>query len=98
MVHDRVWIKLLSRHVINLVIDNWPQWFVVAPGAINLVQGPANYEALLRMGIPEDKVSKLGISAHVDYFGDLGTAWPSQQSGVKLPLFSEGGYVDIEPR
>lgn len=45
-----------TRHVINLVIDNWAQWFVVVPGAINLVQGPANYEALLRMGVPPDQV------------------------------------------
>lgn len=44
------------RHVINLVIDNWAQWFVVVPGAINLVQGPSNYEALLRMGVPPDQV------------------------------------------
>lgn len=42
--------------MINLVIDNWAQWFVVVPGAINLVQGPANYEALLRMGVPPDQV------------------------------------------
>lgn len=47
---------LRIRHVINLVIDNWAQWFVVVPGAINLVQGPANYEALLRMGVPPDQV------------------------------------------
>lgn len=45
-----------TRHVINLVIDNWAQWFVVVPGAINLVQGPSNYEALLRMGVPPDQV------------------------------------------
>lgn len=42
--------------MINLVIDNWAQWFVVVPGAINLVQGPSNYEALLRMGVPPDQV------------------------------------------
>lgn len=42
--------------MINLVIDNWAQWFVVVPGAINLVQGPANYEALLRKGVPPDQV------------------------------------------
>lgn len=50
-----------SRHVINLVIDNWAQWFVVVPGAINLVQGPSNYEALLRMGVPADQVGSSGI-------------------------------------
>lgn len=53
------------RHVINLVIDNWAQWFVVVPGAINLVQGPSNYEALLRMGVPPDQV-RLLITATAD--------------------------------
>eukprot|EP00903_Cladosiphon_okamuranus_P016685 g15383.t1 len=48
------------KHVINLVIDNWAQWFVVVPGAINLVQGPSNYEALLRMGVPPDQVRLAG--------------------------------------
>ncbi|CAN0069830.1 unnamed protein product, partial [Discosporangium mesarthrocarpum] len=48
------------RHVINLVIDNWAQWFVTVPGAINLVQGPANYENLLRMGVPSDQLRLAG--------------------------------------
>lgn len=34
--------------ILNLVIDNHPQWFVVAPGALNLVQGPRNYYGFLR--------------------------------------------------
>lgn len=43
------------RNVINLVIDNHAQWFVVVPGALNLVQGPTNYHAFLQMGVrPED--------------------------------------------
>lgn len=49
--------------MINLVIDNWAQWFVVVPGAINLVQGPANYEALLRMGVPPDQVRIVPLCA-----------------------------------
>lgn len=58
-VFDSVCMSLVCfRHVINLVIDNWAQWFVVAPGAINLVQGPANYEALIRMGIPPHQVRR----------------------------------------
>ena len=36
--------------VINLVIDNHAQYFIVVPGALNLVQGPTNYHRLLRMG------------------------------------------------
>ena len=35
-------------NVVNLVIDNHPQWFVVAPTALNLVQGPRNYYGFLK--------------------------------------------------
>jgi hypothetical protein len=40
------------ENVINLVIDNYVQWFTVVPGALNLVQGPTNYHNFLKMGIP----------------------------------------------
>ena len=40
------------KNVINLVIDNHAQWFVVVPGCLNLVQGPSNYHSLLKMGVP----------------------------------------------
>jgi len=33
----------ITDRVLNLVIDNHPQWFVVSPGALNLMQGPRNY-------------------------------------------------------
>lgn len=42
-------------NVVNLVIDNHAQWFVVVPGALNLVQGPSNYHSFLKMGVsPKD--------------------------------------------
>lgn len=47
------------RNVINLVIDNHAQWFVVVPGALNIVQGPTNYHNLLKMGV-DAKFLKLG--------------------------------------
>ena len=37
-----------AERILNLVIDNHPQWFVVAPGALNLVQGPRNYYGFLQ--------------------------------------------------
>mmetsp|Transcript_11778 Transcript_11778/g.31109 ORF Transcript_11778/g.31109 Transcript_11778/m.31109 type:complete len:517 (-) Transcript_11778:98-1648(-) len=40
------------KTVINLVIDNHPQYFVLVPGAYNLVQAPSYYSKLLTMGIP----------------------------------------------
>lgn len=48
------------RKVVNLVIDNHAQWFVVVPGALNLVQGPSNYHALLRMGVPAKQLKLVG--------------------------------------
>ena len=49
------------KNVINLVIDNHAQWFVVVPGALNLVQGPSNYHSFLKMGVPE---KDLAIAGH----------------------------------
>ena len=42
------------------MIDNHAQWFVCVPGALNLVQGPATYAALLRMGLPTEQVALAG--------------------------------------
>lgn len=47
-------------NVINLVIDNHAQWFIVVPGALNLVQGPSNYHSLLRMGVPPEEIQLVG--------------------------------------
>jgi hypothetical protein len=42
-------------NVVNLVIDNYPQWFLIAPNTLNIMQGPVNYESYLSMGIcPEE--------------------------------------------
>lgn len=48
-------------NVLNLVIDNHAQWFVVVPGALNLCQGPVNYQKCLSMGI---KAESLQIAGH----------------------------------
>jgi hypothetical protein len=49
------------ENVINLVIDNYAQWFTVVPGALNLAQGPTNNHNFLKMGIP---LSKLQLAGH----------------------------------
>ena len=54
-------VSLGFKKVINLVIDNHAQWFIVVPGAHNLVQGPSNYHSLLRMGVPP---SQLRLAGH----------------------------------
>lgn len=48
------------KNVINLVIDNHAQWFVVVPGALNLVQGPSNYHSFLKMGVPPEELQLAG--------------------------------------
>ncbi|KAG1681351.1 hypothetical protein FOA52_007399 [Chlamydomonas sp. UWO 241] len=48
------------EHVINLVIDNYAQWFIVVPGALNLVQGPTNFANLLKMGVPPEELRLVG--------------------------------------
>jgi hypothetical protein len=46
-------------NVINLVVDNYPQWLLCVPKTLNFMQGPVNYESFLRMGVrPEE--CKLG--------------------------------------
>mmetsp|Transcript_94691 Transcript_94691/g.203317 ORF Transcript_94691/g.203317 Transcript_94691/m.203317 type:complete len:531 (-) Transcript_94691:58-1650(-) len=40
------------KTVINLVFDNYPQYFVLVPGALNLVQSPSYFDKLLDMGVP----------------------------------------------
>jgi len=47
-------------NVINLVIDNHAQWFVLSPNCLNLVQGPSNYHSFLNMGVPAELVALAG--------------------------------------
>lgn len=47
-------------NVINLVIDNHPQWFVVVPGCLNLVQGTVNYQCFLKMGVSPKNLQLAG--------------------------------------
>jgi len=48
------------KNVINLVIDNHAQWFVVVPGCLNLVQGPVNYQNFLKMGVDPANIQIAG--------------------------------------
>jgi hypothetical protein len=47
-------------NVHNLVVDNYPQWFLVVPKTMNLTQGPVNYQAFLRMGVPASELKNAG--------------------------------------
>jgi hypothetical protein len=47
-------------NVVNLVVDNWPQWFLTVPNTINIVQGPVNYQCFLKFGISPSELQWLG--------------------------------------
>ena len=54
-----------SDTIINLVIDNHPQWFVVSPGAKNLVQGPRNYFGFLHKFAEGDAPTRFSDDLHL---------------------------------
>lgn len=47
-------------NVVNLVVDNYPQWFLVVPKTLNLTQGPVNYQSYLKMGVPANELRLAG--------------------------------------
>jgi hypothetical protein len=58
-------------NVINLVVDNYPQWFLVVPKTLNLTQGPVNYQAFLRMGVPSDQLKNAGHWCPTDLVNNI---------------------------
>ena len=48
------------ERVVNLVVDNYPQHFLLVPGALNLVQSPGNHTKLLQLGMPPESVAWAG--------------------------------------
>lgn len=47
-------------NVVNLVVDNYPQWFLVVPKTLNCVQGPVNYQSFIRMGVDASSMDLAG--------------------------------------
>jgi hypothetical protein len=47
-------------NVVNLVVDNHPQWFLTVPKTLNIVQGPVNYQSFLRMGVQAKELQWAG--------------------------------------
>ncbi|MCE9499338.1 MAG: hypothetical protein K8R21_02370 [Leptospira sp.] len=48
------------QKVVHLVPDNYPQYFLLVPGAMNLVQSQAAYMQFLKMGIPKENLAVAG--------------------------------------
>jgi hypothetical protein len=68
------------ENVINLVIDNYAQWFTVMPGALNLVQGPTNNHNFLKMGIPPSQLQLAGHWIPKELVENM-TTFPQHASG-----------------
>lgn len=49
------------QNVVHLVNDNAPMPFIIVPGAMNLVQSPSMYAAMLQLGVP---AAQLEIAGH----------------------------------
>jgi len=47
-------------NVVNLVVDNYPQWFLTVPKTLNLVQGPVNYLGFKTMGVRPEEIKWAG--------------------------------------
>jgi hypothetical protein len=59
------------KHVVNLVVDNYPQWFLVVPKTLNSTQGPVNYQSFLRMGVPASQLRLAGHWCPVDMVSNI---------------------------
>lgn len=60
-------------NVVNLVVDNYPQWFLVVPKTLNITQGPVNYQSYLRMGVPASELRLAGHWCPADLVKNIGT-------------------------
>ena len=60
-LHAQIAVRAGFENVINLVPDNYPQYFVLAPDCLNLVQGPAAYARFRELGVP---ARELAVGGH----------------------------------
>lgn len=58
-------------NVVNLVVDNWPQWFLTVPKTLNIVQGPVNYECFLKMGVKPEELKWAGHWCPADMVNNI---------------------------
>ncbi|TGL44566.1 hypothetical protein EHQ49_03590 [Leptospira perdikensis] len=48
------------QKTIHLICDNYPQYYLLVPGALNLVQTPSAYTKFIQMGIPKENLAVAG--------------------------------------
>lgn len=97
-LHAQIAVHAGFRNVVNMVPDNFPQYFVLAPGALNLVQGPAAYSRFREMGAPADAVAVAGhwvsreiaVNAIKDSERRIDRAGKKQPRRILLPIGGAG--------
>ena len=89
-------------NVVNLVVDNWPQWFLTVPNTLNIVQGPVNYQSFLQLGIKPEELQWAGhwcpqeLVQNIDV--DCTKRLTRLEQGLPLRiLIPVGGAVPNEP-
>ncbi|TGK82214.1 hypothetical protein EHQ24_13180 [Leptospira noumeaensis] len=48
------------QKTIHLICDNYPQYYLLVPGALNLVQTPSAYTKFIEMGVPKENLAVAG--------------------------------------
>ena len=48
------------QKIIHLVCDNFPQYYLLVPKALNLVQSPSAYSKFIQMGVPKENIAVAG--------------------------------------
>jgi hypothetical protein len=60
-LNGQIAVEAGFKKVVQLIPDNFPQYYLLVPGAKNLVQSPASYMRFIEMGIPK---SSLAVAGH----------------------------------
>ena len=59
-LNGQVAVEAGFTNVIHLICDNYPQYYLLVPGALNLVQSPASYHKFIDMGVPKENLQIAG--------------------------------------
>ncbi|MCB1160310.1 MAG: hypothetical protein KDK45_22600, partial [Leptospiraceae bacterium] len=59
-INGQVAVAAGFSRVIHLIPDNFPQYYLLVPGALNLVQSPSSYMKFINMGVPKENLMVAG--------------------------------------
>jgi hypothetical protein len=59
-LNGQVAVEAGFERVVHLIPDNFPQYYLLVPQALNLVQSPAAYMKFIEMGIPKENLVVAG--------------------------------------